>query len=150
MINDPQTYRDYFEDIYNNNAANVSGYTLLAFEYGDSRRVMERMKSDLDYPLLWLEFPDFTLANNGAGFTVVTQGAFMVLRYCEIDNWDAQNAALQECYSLASMIVKRLSDDNIFLPGRKATIDSVATYFGDNCYGVRCGFNLEGDAEMVC
>jgi len=120
------------------------------FIHGTTADIMGKGRSDLKYPLLWLETPSLKIKTNEAGHTEGTRSfAFIILWNVHKD--EATPEQIDQVWELTEAIaldvLTRMKQDNKkrlfkFDPG-EVSLDPISTLFIDNDYGWRVELNLE-------
>lgn len=138
MLNSIDSYRLYFKAL-------AEAHSLInSFEFGGSERILNRTRSDVTYPVLWLEVPEFSSDSESEG-EVTLSGAFVILDNSEME-WDAENQAIENTYQIAQQIFRKMIDDvdkEEFEISGDFKCDFVDTFSADNDFGWRVDFNLK-------
>lgn len=103
MIVTPADLKSYFSDL----ATDLG----CSFAYGNSERILNRMNSQLVYPVLWLEVPEIKLIREG-GLKRRYNTAFLFLSDAPADDETAQDAALDAMFALTEQTLQRLQADS--------------------------------------
>lgn len=143
MVSTPGQLKTYFADI----AADLG----CDFVYGNSERILNRQSSSLVYPVLWLEIPDISLKRTGS-LTRIFQSAFLCLTDRAVDDFDGQDAALDEMHTLTEQILQRMQADSEAQPVpfifdmSSARSEYKGKWSADDDWGWRTEFEMEGAA----
>lgn len=138
-----QDLRTYFAEI----AADLG----MAFEYGNSERILNRQNSNLQYPLLWLEIPEIRLRRDGILHRVFAT-AFLCLTDRAADDYDGHDTALDEMFVRTEQVLQRLQADSETLPVpfifdmAGAASEYKGKWSADDDWGWRTEFELTGAA----
>lgn len=81
-----------------------------SFEMGNSERILNRQSSQLQYPLLWLEYPEVGRQRNGQ-LMREWHGAFLFLTDKSPDDYAGQNSALDEMLTLTEQALGLMQTD---------------------------------------
>ena len=125
------------------------------FESGGTEKIVsERLVSDLrsrvDYPLLFLEWPFLNLNDFGSENTQLKfRAGFVVLEDPAKDDWEAQDAAMQSTLNAAHQVLHKMRIDSTGLDKRffyfdlnRISIDPIDNLLIDNAYGWRVEFEV--------
>ena len=125
------------------------------FIFGSAERIIERSRSQNDYPLLGLELPDMQVVQNQATFLMDFQGAFWVLAQAEQGNAEAENQAWLNCYEIVLQVFSYLLKHSYppvnrspFSLFNNSKIEPVDAFTADNLYGFRIAFRLEASLNL--
>lgn len=145
----PNDIRDYFANMVassNTNPNFVGGLEIKSFHYGDSRRIIEKTRSDIEYPALWLEVPSYALSDNEAGdFNQLATISFVILTNTEIDDYEKTDNILDTNFDIARRVLAQMWADRITMQFsfslNNVLLESIATWLVDNDYGWRVEIN---------
>lgn len=148
----PNTYKTLFETIVSTSSVTLGlNYELKSFFYGESRRIEEAMKSDIVYPALWAELPEYSYKERGDNMVKETSVAFVILAGLPVDNYDAQDEQIDLAIRIAEKIVRYFRNKLYFSAGDSIQIEPITTQMSDNCYGCRVTFTLKNqEADFLC
>jgi hypothetical protein len=148
----PNQYKNFFQDVVTNSLANFgSTLQITSFYYGESRRIEEAMKSDISYPVLWAENPDFQYTERGDNMLKNTIGSFVILAGQPVEEYDGQDDAIDKAVRIAEKVIKEMRTAGYIHIGDKISIEPIETNFSDNCYGARCSFTIRNqEADFLC
>lgn len=145
-INSYSGYVKYFETI----SENLIGIN--SFVVGNSERILSRQNSELDYDCLWLEIPDFGLAEKGS-WKGSFRSAFLLLSNAPADDWDAEDEDLDRLLPLVQQVIGKMiedSEDGLFeFNPDEILIEWKGKLTGDNDWGWRVEFELTTGA-CIC
>lgn len=146
------TYKSYFYDLVQDSLAQLgAGYELHSFYYGESRRIEEAMRSDIAYPCMWLELPDYTYYDRGDNIVKETIGAFLILAGKPVEEYADQDDQLDQSQQIAEKVIKRMKQDGYLFQGDTITLEFITTSLTDNCYGCRVSFKLKyQETDFLC
>lgn len=116
------------------------------FCVGGSERILNRMRSAIKYPIFWLEYPDVSLFSDG-GTKARFSGSFLILFQCKPDNWDQEDADLNQAYQICLEFLNRMVEDEEAGELFEFDISGIdiqhkAKYGDDNDHGWRVSFEL--------
>ena len=147
FIQDFAGFVSYFRTL----AANTTYFKY--FEQGGTEKIVsERLLSDLrskvDYPLFFLEWPFLHLSDYGASNTQTEfKAAFVVLENPEKDNWQAQDVAMNRTHLAVLQVLGQMRIDTTGLNKKffafdlsQVNIDPLDNMLIDQAYGWRCEF----------
>jgi hypothetical protein len=144
-VNSYSTYKSFFQTLAANNIA------LQDFVLGDSQRIIGDSRSEISYPVLWLESPDMKVMDNKASnFLGEFTGAFSILDNIPPDDYTAQDAAMESTYQIALQAISymlknrrgRIDSPEFTLDLNSITLNPIASLLVDNCYGWRVEFRF--------
>ncbi len=128
------------------------------FVHGTTNRILSKSRSELDYPCLWLETPNFKVKDNGAGgITAGHFGAFVVMKNASADDGnslsqDQEDQIWAETHSITMDVLSRLKEDEresgLRIDFNTVSIDPISTITADKDYGWRVEFSLEKELEI--
>lgn len=147
-MKDFSTYKAYFENVFINAATLLAPFPLNTFKYGDSNRIIELQKSEMKYPVLWAEKPQYSYDNRGDNITKNCEGAIVILSGYSLDDIDMADKFQWIAQNMAELIMKQMKKDFYFNKPDSMFLEPIDTQFADNCIGVRLTFtvkNLEGN-----
>lgn len=143
-MNTPEALTAYFEDMIANCANNpqFEGLSIRSFIEGDSRRLIENSRSELNYPLFFLEIPAFQLGQN---FKADPNGSarfgFAVLENSPVGDYALQRQIRQRTYLTGLRVLGQLVKDSktkgFYLHLDSTLIEPVNSWFVDNDFGYR-------------
>jgi hypothetical protein len=135
-------YVDYFR------ALSAAHSQIKQFVVGGSERILNRNRTTIQYPILWLEIPEVSMVRGGSEgtYSAVFSGAFLVLENAQADDWDREDADLNRTLTICWQLLIRIqadADDNDW----NITLDNVAIehkgrWGDDNDWGWRVNFEL--------
>jgi hypothetical protein len=136
------TFRQYFENLSAQHIA-LKG----SFYFGNVERILGGTRSDIAYPVLWLESPDIAFSERGNGTVAQFSCAFIIMSNTATDDYAAADAANFATHKIALDVLGYLQhfcDDDFFY---SEIIDGAQllplTAFGiDNAVGWRCEFKI--------
>lgn len=138
MISNIPQYKSYFESL----AVSLG----CSFVYANRGRVLAKQLSQIEYPLLWLPVPEVRL-NLADGKQYIFQGAAVFLTHADADDYEGQDAALNNMLSLATQAVQQMeadSADNFIFDPLAVEMNHVAHWSADNNWGWKIEFELGG------
>lgn len=150
MITSPATLKAYF--------AALASELGCSFVFGNSERILNRQQSDLQYPVLWLEIPEMRLIRNGT-LQREFHSAFLCLTDRPADDFEGQDAALDEMHTLTEQVLQRMQADSESHPipflfdMHNAMSEYKGKWSADDDWGWRTEFELIGAAcetEACC
>jgi hypothetical protein len=150
-MNSPEAITAYFETMVAQSANDpqfMIGYGITSFIEGDSRRLIEESRSELVYPVLFLESPSFTLGQN---FKSNQNGSarfgFTILFNSQVGDYQRQREIRQMAYDIGLRVLGKLQKDamtkGFYIQLDNTPIEPVNSWFVDNDYGYRFEVNLE-------
>lgn len=141
MITSYDSFVQYFRDLV------ASHTSLQTFEVGNSERILSRERSELTYPLLWLEYPDISMYWQG-GYKGRYASAFLVLLPAPADDWTQEeadlNTALQYCYEILAKMNEDSEEGEFEFELEKCALMPKEKWSGDNDWGWRVDFSIIG------
>lgn len=144
MIN-PATYKAFFANLVAD-SENIlgTGYEINSFYFGESERILGSLKSDITYPALWLDRPEFRITERGDNMTQDTIGAFSLISNTTTDAVEEQDLLLELLFGTVQKIVKYLREQNTIVWANDGFfIEPIAAQMADNCYGYRVSFTVK-------
>jgi hypothetical protein len=149
-MNSPVAYKNIFLAILNNQAQ-IAPWSIGTLYFGESRRAIEGNKSTTEYPALLLEIPDFQWKEMGDNMTEDTSCAFSVVIGCPVDDYDAQDSALDTTLQICKAIIKVLRDNDYIKIGDTINAEPMTASMSDNAYGYRISFTIKKqEADFLC
>ena len=148
----PNTYRNWFQDTVTNSDTDpifAGGLDIKDFYYADSKRFIEATRSEIIYPCLVLEVPTYMLPQTafGGDYKARMRGAFSIVSGCPIDDYDAQDDAMNTGMKIGIRVLSKLKQSlkvqGAYMDG-DCIIEPVLSLIVDNNYGYRFEFNLSG------
>jgi hypothetical protein len=135
-------YVDYFRTL----AAAHS--KLKQFVVGGSERILNRNRTTIEYPILWLEVPEVSMSRGGSEteYSAIFSGAFLVLENAQPDNWEREDADLNNTLNICMQILARMESDadadewSISLDN--INIEHKGRWGDDNDWGWRVNFEI--------
>jgi hypothetical protein len=142
-MENPIQCRDYFKAI-KDNWINTN-LPINDFRFGDSDRIIAAARSELSYPCLWLETPDYSLRETGSDDNLVwnIDLNFLILVACSKDDYESQDTALNNSFLTIQQIILKLRQDGYFSKDDVIMIEPINTLFADACTGFRVSFTLK-------
>ena len=148
-MNTPLSFSTYFQDMVTNSVAKLGAPNEIKdFVWGDSRRIIGKSRSELDYPCLFLEVPTFQLSDNfGNDRTGAARSAFSILINSEVDDWDKQNTIWNDTYKIGLRVLGQMMQDRktngFYFNINGVLIEPIQSFIVDNDYGYRFEFVIE-------
>lgn len=148
-MNTPKSFADYFKNLVANSATKLgTNNTIQDFVWGDSRRIIGKSRSDLDYPCLFLEVPSFQLSDNfAADLTGSARSAFSILINSEVGDWEAQNEIWNNTYKIGVLVLGQMYKDRkelgFYFNLNGVLIEPIQSFIVDNDYGYRFEFQIQ-------
>jgi hypothetical protein len=135
----PDAYKEFFEQMVANSAALFgTPLEIKSFYYTDSTVLSESIRSDISYPCLWLEAPDFELRATGDNAQLQTSGTFFILINAEKD--ERIGDKLQTCFLIVQKAINYLFQNDMIWMGDSVKIDHGQAQMADNCVGYSVSF----------
>jgi hypothetical protein len=137
MITSYASFVQYFREL-----AQQSTQLAGSFYVGDSWRIISAQRSTITYPALWLEYPIITDDLDADGDTLRKEISFAlsITGGQPTDDWEAQDARLDQCREILGKLIARLkrdSDANLFDLVLPMQAEPLATVMADDQYGWR-------------
>lgn len=144
MIN-PATYKAFFANMVANSATLLGpGNEIKSFYFGESERILGALKSDIVYPALWLDRPEFRITERGDNMTQDTMGAFSLIANTTTDGVEEQDFLLELLFETVQNIIKYLREQNTIVWANDGFfIEPISAQMADNCYGYRVSFTVK-------
>jgi hypothetical protein len=148
-MNTPTSFADYFKNLVNDSVAKLGiAHEIKDFVWGDSRRIIGKSRSDLDYPCLFLEVPSFQLSDNFSNdLNASARSAFSILINSEVGDWDKQNQIWNDTYKTGIRVLGQMYKDrksNGFYFNLNGVIaEPIQSFIVDNDYGYRFEFQIQ-------
>ena len=138
----PDTYKDFFANMVADSATLFgSPLEIKSFYYTDSSVLSESLRSDINYPVLWLEAPNFKMRATGDNATMQTQGTFFILINAEKD--ERIGDKLQKCFLIVQKVINYLFQNDMIWMGDDIIIDYGQAQMADNCVGYEVSFTTK-------
>jgi hypothetical protein len=134
------SYKAYFENIQQNSFA-LLGYLINSYGYGDSDRIIATMRSDIEYPVLWAEMPNYSYSYN-QGFYIAIEGAIVILTGNPKDDDSAQNDSVNTAQAILQKIAAQMQQDGYIKGNSRMDIEPITKTMTDNGYGARLSFSI--------
>jgi hypothetical protein len=142
MITDYTTFIQYFREL-------AQQHTQLAgsFFVGDSWRIIAAQRSLITYPTMWLERPVKTheMDADGDTLTASLRVGLSIVGGVATDDWDGQDARMNQCERIIGQLVARLKRDadlNLYDLTFPMPAEPLATVMADDLYGWRIEFDM--------
>jgi hypothetical protein len=147
----PNSYRDWFKTTVANSDTDpmfAGGLDIKDFYYADSGRLIEATRSKIEYPCLVLEVPTYFFPTTfTSDYKARMRGAFSIVKGCTLDDYEAQDNAMNTCMRIGIRLLKKLKDtmkpQGAWFDG-DAIIEPVLSLIVDNNYGYRFEFSISG------
>ena len=128
----------------------AGGYHINAFYYAESRRMIEAMRSEIVYPIMWLGVPSYTFGDNGAGnYVAMPKGELAIITNASIDDYVGIDTAISTTYSITRRLMAALYSDSrgenapfYFNLNDVIGLEPIQQWFTDNDYGWLMTFKL--------
>lgn len=139
---DIKTFKDYFESLAELHR------DIASFCFGDSQRVIGNQKAVTNYPVLFLETPNFKAGAVADAFSLDCYCAFSIASTVPPDDYEGQDVAWQDNLVILLEVLRRMRKDQRTTPFlmwfdmNDVTIDPIASWMADNNYGWRAEFKL--------
>lgn len=123
------------------------------FVHGPSRRILEKNRSSLNYPVLWLETPGVDFWDNGANWMDGTRSsAFLILKHADPNDFDAQDTVYAETEEMALQVLAKMIKDHKAKTFRfdlnSCSMRAVSTLHVNTEFGWRVEFDLENTVKI--
>ena len=123
------------------------------FIHGTAADVMGKSRSDLNYPLLWLETPYLKINDNQVGnIEGVRSSAFIILWNTPEKTAEEIDLVWEKTEVIALDVLSRMRKDakaRLFhFRLSEASLDPISTLFIDNDYGWRVEFGLDKKLDL--
>lgn len=144
MINSYDSFVNYFRTL-------VENYNPVSLDFivGNSERILNRQQTEINYPAFWLEVPDL---RPGGEHEATFSGAFLILQNAELDDWSAEDAALQETLVIVFDFLSRMADaageGTIEYDQNKTDILHKPRQTADNDWGWRVEFEITATGSL--
>lgn len=141
----PSSYKSIFEDIVANSDFFGEGNEIKSFHFGNVERLQAAMRSNINYPAMWVELPDYGMMEMGSddNMTYNVEGAFLILMSTKVEDYEAQDAAFEKCHSIARQVIKKLREQGFFTKGDFIPINPVDVTMVDGCSGYRAQLKIK-------
>jgi len=145
MITSYDTFVQYFRELAD------SHVNINSFQVGNSERILNRQRSDIDYPILWLEVPDVSIFQLG-GYKARYSSRLLVLKDSAADDWDGEDASLNICLKIMFEILTKMeedADDGEFeFVMSDASIQPKTKWSADDDHGWALDFSIVGQIDQ--
>lgn len=146
-INSFSTWHEYFEEIVEQLPE------LNTFKLGDPLRYINGEMGDIQYPCLWLEWPEMEFKDAGAeNYRDEKTFGFAVIKACDVNDYTTQNAAMLETQDIMRKIFARMIKDrrdnrllNWYLPVKFEPIIEMGI---STSYGWRAELSTSGTLNL--
>lgn len=122
------------------------------FVVGGAAEIMDLSRSELTYPVLWLELPTMAPGDNGAGNITATRDLGVVvldqLRETDASELEAYERTEQLVVDLLSHVLKHGRLRQFGFDLNKVKVEPISTLFVDNERGWRLAFPLEAQLNL--
>lgn len=139
----PESIRQWFATMVANMPTDTwfVGLIVNSFHYGDSQRIIGKMRSNISYPALLLEFPSYKDTPGNTKNLFVSIG-FVVMAQHKPDDWVGQDATVDLAWRIGMRAVGKIQQYCQKNPAMLQYVgnvlaDPIASYFADNNYGYR-------------
>jgi hypothetical protein len=141
----PSSYKDIFGAIAADSDFFGNGNEINSFHFGNVERLQTAMRSDISYPAMWVELPDYGLAEMGSddNMTYNVQGAFLILMPTKTEDYQTQDEAFQKCHAIALQVIKVLRAQGFFSKGDYIPLNPVDVTMVDGCSGYRAEIKIK-------
>lgn len=115
---------------------------------GDSWRIIGTQRTNIIYPAMWLERPviETNFDADGDSPMAVLKCALSIVGGVQTDDWEGQQARLDECRNICGQVIARLKRDadfNYFDLVFPVIAEPLATILADDLYGWCIEFEIE-------
>jgi len=137
-----EQYSSYFENIANRHKKIKSFYEI------DEDEIISGLRSKVQYPCLFLEFPEPTAFDNSTNTDVKQPSGLAVLSPCKPGDFKKRREILVENEKIILDIVSQMRKDriegnNLWFDLNQTRWSKVGPMFTDNLYGWRLDFNIQ-------
>lgn len=115
------------------------------FVVGNSDKILNLQRSELDYPALWLEYPNLVPVGDEDSPQLKFRGAIVILNNTEVDNWHQQDFILNETSEILIDLMNRIEKDceeEVFEKAKFGEIEPISSLTADNDYGWRVSIDI--------
>ena len=127
------SFRDYFAAIVADSFA-LLGYQVNTFGHGDSDRIVAMLRSEIEYPILWAERPNYSMEWR-EGYYENVDVAIAVLYGVAKDETVLQDNAVNNAQLILMQLQNKMRTDGYQFT--KADIEPIEKTMADNGYGAR-------------
>jgi hypothetical protein len=139
----PVTSYNSFIQYFSNLAA--SHEDVVDFVHGNDERILNRMRSAVNYPILWLEVADVTVVDDDT-IRARLDSSFLVLHNAEKDDPAAEDQLLSDLLLIVFHILQKMQEDSdsgeFEFESRNASIQHKGRWGTDNDWGWRVDFSI--------
>lgn len=148
----PNSYKATFATIVNTSSVDFSpGLEIHSFLYGEGRRIEEALKSEIQYPALWAELPEYSYTSAGDNVLKNISVAFMILISTSIDDYESQDDIIDKSIKIAEKVMKYFFVHDYLHKDDTVQIEPIITTFSDNSYGCRVTFQIKRqETSFLC
>lgn len=159
MMNHPNGIRDYFAAMVASSGTNPQfdgGLEIKSFYYGDSKRLIEAIRSNISYPVMHLSVPEYYPRDNVDGdYEAAARFEVAILANCTRDDYEAQDTAWDTNYRILLRVLAIMYQDRIankfYLTLSSTEIVPISEYFVDNMYGYMLSVRMQRTGFMeIC
>lgn len=120
------------------------------FAYGNSERILNRQRSKIKYPLLWLEVPDFSENKFSEEGGVLYGSMVILMNYKKGDSkqyLEREELTLKIMQQIVARMIEESAEGSIRLLSNNIKIEACDPWSADNDLGWRIDFQLRVDSE---
>lgn len=145
MTNSIESYIDFSKNFADNHSE------ICDFVYGKSRKILSKQRSEIEYPVLWLDIPDVDVDLNDEDCTIF-RGSFIALTNVSNDDdcheQEQEELTFKIMLQLVTRIINMHKTGQIQLLNKNLTLEPCSSWSTDDDTGWRVDFAIKG--EPLC
>jgi len=120
--------------------------------HGNSERILQRDRSNIAYPVLWLETPDIN-PRDVAGLRHDYQGTILVLTNAQAGDWDKEDEQLDKMLIIVNDLLQKMYEDYEAGTLQEFRVNGAIEHKGrwgtDNDWGWRFSFTISVQVDCL-
>jgi hypothetical protein len=157
LMQSPENLRLWFANVVGSMSTDpffVGVAVVNSFHYGDSQRIIGRMRSNIAYPALLLEFPSYK-DTNGPNSQLFMSIGFVVMAQHKPDDYVGQDQTIDMSWKIGMRFIGKIKhycqqNPSVVQYVGNVLADPIASYFADNNYGYRFELDVRVKGGCIC
>ena len=130
----------------------TSHVDIASFAHGNSERILHRTRSDINYPVLWLETPD-VFPREAGQLVSDFRGTLLILTHAQEGDWEKEDEEMHNMLAIVYDLVNKImadADDGLLQSfALQGPIEPKGRWGTDNDWGWRFSFTISVPVDCL-
>lgn len=123
------------------------------FAVGNSKRILNRERSEIKYPCMWLEYPSIHPKFDEDRTDITFRSSLIVFENAQLDDWNREDYVLNKTSRIMIDLIRRINQDceeGVFETAKITEMEPIETMSHDNDFGWRVEIVITDSIDDCC